>query len=136
MICKNCGSITTRIKSYANGSERCHKCGGFSPAGGPKVDGSLTRASFRVRTDAVKFQGDTLPAHQFNKMTKRWEVNPEFVKLNPDKAPDYYTAQEMKEANVPKLKEHKEKLNAKAEQEKVEFVGDTQSGIEKVIKEL
>ena len=48
-------------------------------------------------------EGDTILPHALDKSRHNIGINPEFVKLYPDRAKDYYTPEEMVKANMSKL---------------------------------
>jgi len=142
MICANCGSNSSHIKADAAGNERCHVCGGFTESGGPMIDGILTRSAFRIRSENLKFEGDLLPPHVYNKTRKKLDINPDFLKKYPEQAHQYYDPAEIKQMGYDKLnraiktKKQKEvKIKEKIESGD-EFHGDAAKGQQKIIKEL
>ena len=138
MICGNCLKASNYVKLLSNGQERCHNCGNFSEASGAKVDGILTRQSFRVRSESWKHEGDQLLPHTYDKTTKRLAPNPEFVKQHPDRVGDYFDASEITRAGMPKLAEKAKRDKQRAKDHKdslaksVEFEGTTKSGMERM----
>ena len=138
MKCQNCHARSYYIKVLANGEERCPRCGGFSEASGVKTSGLLTRSSFRVRTEAVKYEGDTITPFVYNHAEKKMDLNQEFVKLYPNQAKDYYTDVEMRKAHLPKLAERAQNIRTAEKKHKedlrgsVEFVGDQQKAMERM----
>ncbi len=139
MVCGNCSKQSNYVKLYSNGQERCHHCGGFSEAGGARVDGILTRQTFRVRSESYKNEGDTILPHKYSKITKRLEPNPDFVKQYPDRVGDYFDEGEITRAGLPKLAKHADNLKQQAKDHKkkvndsVEFVGKTEKAVEKAV---
>src|SRR3990167_6625284 len=103
MICQNCHKTTTHIKLFSDGSEACNFCLDIPEVSGPKTDNILTRNSFRVRTEAVKYEGDTILPHAHDKTKRNLGINQEFIKMFPDKAKDFFTPEEMSAAGMPKL---------------------------------
>ena len=139
MTCQNCFKASRYIKILSNGQEVCHHCGGFSEAGGTKTAGLLTRSSFRIRTEARKYEGDTIPPFAYNKSRRKIDVSQDFVKLYPDKAKDYFSDSEMSKSGNPDLVEHsnqirKEIKKNKQEQAKsVKFTGSQEKAMERIL---
>lgn len=98
MICSHCHQQTARIR-IIKGKEYCSSCGGFSEANGTRIDGILSRQ--RVRGDAVKFEGDTLNPWKYQKSSKTFEPNPDFIKLHSVNAQNFYQKKDLK--HYPKL---------------------------------
>lgn len=127
MICSSCGAEARRIKVIC-GQERCPGCSDILEGGGAKIDGLITRNSLRVRTDAVKYEGDFLPPHTYNKDTKKVEPNPEFIKLHHKNAGNFFEKDDLKA--YPKLGE--KVANQTKQEHKVEFEGSTEQGMKKL----
>lgn len=95
----------------------------------------MTRASFRVRSESYKHQGDTLTPFTYNKTTRKMDINQDFVKLYPDQAKLYYSDKEMKKAGMPKLSERAEKIKQVERKHKedlhksVEFTGSQEKAM-------
>jgi hypothetical protein len=105
MICGNCGKQSSRIKILSDGTEYCSHCGGFSEAGGPRVDGVLTRNRFSIKSDMDKHAVDTIPPHIYDKASKKPVLNPDFARNYPEKLGDYFSPKEIKKAGFkPKKK--------------------------------
>lgn len=136
MKCGTCHAETARIKIYA-GHEYCSQCSDMSEAGGSLTDGILTRNSLRVRTESVKYEGDFLTSHKYDKAQKRVIPNEEFIVLHPDQATNYYTDEEMGQNNLRKLATHKKHLAKQSADHKarmnVEHVGDKTTAIKKLV---
>ena len=139
MLCKNCLTQSSHIKLFSDGSEICSTCADFPEVSGPKTDNILTRNSFRVRTEAVKFEGDTILPHAHDKSKRNLGINQEFIKMYPERAKDFFTPEEMSAAGMPKLAKkaqadrqkeikHKEDMIAS-----VEHTGDPKKAIERVL---
>lgn len=120
--------------------ERCSDCLGVSEAGGAKIDGILTRNSFRVRTESVKYEGDTLPPHVYNKMTRKLEPNPEFIKQFGAHSDQFIEEGEAVKAGMPKLAEHykevkKSKRQLKEQQAKqIQHEGSIEDGMKRILE--
>lgn len=98
MICATCHKESSRIR-IIEGREICSNCGGFSEANGTRVDGILSRQ--RVRGEAAKYEGDTINPWQFDKASKKFEPNPDFIKLHPANAHNFYKPEDL--VQYPKL---------------------------------
>ena len=127
MICGNCGQETRRIK-VIDGTEYCSNCTSMSEAGGPKTDGLLTRNSLRIRTDSLKYEGDFVPPHRYNRDTKKVEPNPDFIKLHHKNAGNFFEKDDLKQ--YPKLGE--QIANKTKKDDKVEFEGSAEQGMKKL----
>lgn len=103
MICRTCQSNTNRIR-VIDGQDRCGNCSSMHETGGSKVDGSITRNSFRIREQQQSYKSDLTPPHVYDKASKKLKVNTEFVKLFPDQASKTFTSKELKDVGVTKLK--------------------------------
>jgi hypothetical protein len=76
-----------------------------------------------------------IPPHRYNKITKKAEPNPDFVNLYSDRAKDHYTAEELREADMPKLANKVEKdLTKEPSNQGIKFRGNTKKGVERTIK--
>lgn len=139
MRCNTCKHESARIKVDSHGRESCPNCSSFSEAGGVSTSGALTRNAFRVRRQRDSNEGDFVQPHSYDKASKRVTVNPEFVKKYPDQAATYFNGEEMTKAGYSKLPAHAEKVErAKAAERaavdrEVEFTGDTDKGIGRVL---
>ena len=139
MICSTCHKRTSHIKIFSDGREGCNFCLDIPEVSGPKTDNILTRNSFRIRTQAVKYEGDTILPHAHDKSKHGLGINQEFIKMYPDRAKDYFTPEEMTKANMPKLAKKSENDRRKEIAHKqrilnsVEHVGDPKKAIERVL---
>ena len=140
MTCQNCHRASRYIKILSNGQEVCHHCGGFSEAGGTKTAGLLTRSAFRIRTEARKYEGDTIPPFTYNKSRRKIDVSQEFVNLYPHKAKDYFSDSEMKQSGNPDLVGYSnqiktaEKKNKQDQAKSVKFTGSQKKAMERILK--
>lgn len=138
MTCSNCGLRAHYIQQTEDG-ERCENCGGFSVSQGSHVSGILTRNSYRVRRQQSRHEGDMVQPHVWDKASRKHVINPDFIKLYPDKAKDIYREPEMVQSGYTKLPEHSRKLKAnnKARADKfksdVEFHGKTEDGAKRLL---
>ena len=128
MICPRCSQPTHRLINRG-GVTACAGCRGLSEAAGASVSGILTRNSERVRAQQHQFEGDTIPAHRYDKVLGQLVPNEDFMSRFPDKITTYFTEGELKKAGYSKpdkLFEAKAQLEAEAdaERERVEFVAD------------
>lgn len=98
MICRTCHTNTARVR-IVHGKEYCSLCGGFSEANGNRIDGILSRQ--RIRADATKFEGDTINPWMYDTSSKKYEPNPDFIKLHSHNAMNFYQPKDLK--NYPKL---------------------------------
>lgn len=139
MICQNCHSESSNIKYFPGVGERCHKCGHFSEASGTKTTGLLTRQSFRVRSEQPQHTADMLPPHVYDKVKRKFVPNPDFIANHADRAKNFMSSDEMKQARMPKLAEHSEKLTAKevAHKEMMRaatlHAGNAEDGVKRVV---
>ena len=134
MICSNCKTKASRIVS-SRGKERCEHCAGFSAAGGAKTDNILTRNSLRVRTEAVKYEGDTILPHAYDKSKGKVGINEEFVKLYPDRVKDYFSEEQLNEAGLNKLADHSKKLDQEQKdfkEKELDAITSIDEGVDKV----
>lgn len=98
MICAYCSQTASRIR-VVEGRTICGTCGGFSEAGGHRVDGVLARQ--RTRDQGVKFEGDTLNPWLYSKSEKAFVPNDDFIKLHGENSSNFYAPKDLK--NYPKL---------------------------------
>lgn len=138
MVCSTCLKQAKHIKILPDGTELCNFCGEFSEASGPNTTNILTRNAFRVRNQSIKYEGDMILPHTFNKATKRLDVNPEFVKQFPDKVKDYFSEKEIKDAGLPKLATRANKIKKiekenKQKQKDIFYSGSTKKALQKVL---
>lgn len=139
MLCATCLKQSSHIKLLSNGQEICSNCADFPEVSGPKTDNILTRNSFRIRTQAVKHEGDTILPHAHDKSKHGLGINQEFIKMYPDRAKDYFTPEEMTKANMPKLAKKAENDRQKEINHKqkmlngVEHTGDPKKAIERAL---
>jgi hypothetical protein len=71
------------------------------------VAGILTRNSQRIDYDRSKHEADMIQPHKYDKASKQFTVNDDFVKQYPDKAKNFFTSKELKKAGYPKLAKEK-----------------------------
>lgn len=95
MICSNCGLRAHHIMSSEYG-EYCENCSDLPVTSKNSTDGILTRTSYRVRRQQSRHEGDIVRPHVYDKSAKRERVNPDFLKLYPDKVKEFFTPAELK----------------------------------------
>lgn len=140
MVCLNCGNETNRIMQAEDGSEICPNCSGLTQSGGAKIDGIITRNSWRIRRNQSRFEGDQVQPHIWDKTKRRLVVNPDFVKLYPKQVKNFFNDDEMTKDGYSKLPEYSKKLKAKTskavakDKQGVIFEGDSKSAIKKILK--
>lgn len=127
MKCHTCNQESSRIR-IINGWDVCSHCGGFSEANGVRLDGILSRQ--RVSSEAYKWEGDTLNPFMYNKISRRTEPNPEFIRRHAHNARNVYTEKDLKE--YPGLTK---KMNRES-QERTEHIGDTDQAIIQTVSNL
>jgi len=103
MKCNTCKSEVSFIKRYADGTEICENCGGYSRASGARTNSILTRHSTRIRSDQAKHESDMTVPHTYDKASRKVKPNPDFLKQYPDKAREYFNNQELKKAGYGNL---------------------------------
>ena len=101
MTCPQCEKPTSRLTVYEHGSA-CANCLGKSESGGPKLDGSVTRSSFRVRDQQRTNEGDFITPHVFDKVQKKAVPNPDFIEKYPNQVKNYFTKKDLKQAGYSK----------------------------------
>lgn len=140
MTCNNCGKRAHHIFSDANG-EHCENCSNIPIVSKTKIDGILTRNSYRIRRQQSRFEGDIVMPHVYDKDAHRQKINPDFVKLYPDKVKDYFSEEEMKRDGYKKMPAAIEKNNERREKrkaiEKMEtfFEGDSTKAVENFLSQ-
>lgn len=102
MLCQTCMNDSSRIR-VVDGKETCTNCG-LVETGGSKIDGSITRNSFRIRQQQKQHQADLTPPWVYNKSKRRGTANPEFIKMFPNQAEKTFTQKELREVGITKLK--------------------------------
>lgn len=102
MLCRTCKTNSSRIV-VISGIDTCTNCGLIETAGS-KVDGSVTRNSFRVREQQQQYKADLTPAWSYDKHSKKVKPNTEFIKQFPDQAEKTFTNKELKDVGITKLK--------------------------------
>lgn len=127
MKCCNCGHKTNRIFLDSYG-ERCPFCSSMSEGGGPKIDGILTRNSPRIRAQQSKYEGDFVQPHTYDRVSKRVDINPDFIKLYPKNARDFYSDKEINRAKLNKLPVKKTKTL-----EDVAHSGSVEKGMKRIL---
>ncbi len=103
MICRNCNHNATRIK-VVQGVDQCAYCTDMNETGGSKVDGSITRNSFRIREQQKQYASDLTPPYSYDKASRRVKANKDFITRFPEKVSDTFTGKELKDIGVTKLK--------------------------------
>lgn len=103
MHCSNCNSDHVHVRYIPGMGEFCNKCGNFPETSGARTSGLLSRT--RSRMESVKAEGDTLQPHRYNKQSRTFEVNPDFVKLHSKSADAMITPAEARASHMPKLAE-------------------------------
>jgi uncharacterized HAD superfamily protein len=76
----------------------------MTETGGSRIDGSITRNSFRVRDQQRNYSSDLTTPYVYDRHKRRGVVNQEFVKLFPEQASKTFTNTELKSAGITKLK--------------------------------
>ena len=140
MICVNCGKKAAHI--YAtNDVERCENCSDITVRSYVKTDGILTRNSWRIRRQQSRHEGDIVMPHVYDKTARRQRVNPDFVKLYPERVKDYFSPEELKRDGYKRMPEHIAKNEARREKqkaiEKMEtfYEGDSAKAVENFLSE-
>lgn len=110
------------------GQEICSHCGGFSDAGGIRLDGVLSRQ--RVRSEAEKFEGDTLNPWTYSKNEKAYIPNEDFIKRHASNAHNFFKDKDLIKSH-PKLAGNAVK---REKQEKSFGVGEYEPRFKEVIK--
>jgi hypothetical protein len=139
MVCANCQQTAHHIMSSEYG-EHCENCSELSLVSGVKTDGILTRNSWRVRRQQSRFEGDIVRPHIYDKANHREHVNPDFLKLYPDKVKEYFKPEELIRdgyKDMPAKIEANKKRNDKkmaAYRKATIFSGSTKKAMEKFLK--
>ncbi len=102
MICPNCNQPTNRM-IYRAGGKACAVCWGLSEAGGVKLDGSLTRNSYRIREQQRRFEADIITPHIYDKTTKKMVPNPDFINIHTEKVGNFFKQGELEQAGYTKI---------------------------------
>lgn len=102
MMCRTCSTNSSRIK-VIHGTDVCTNCG-LVETGGSKIDGSVTRNSFRVREQQQQHKADMTPIWTYDKHSKKVKANTEFIKQFPEQAQKTFTSSELKDVGITKLK--------------------------------
>ena len=134
MICANCLFPAGRIK-VIEGQEFCPNCYPISESGGHKIDGILTRNSFRARSQQEQHKGDFLQPHAYDKNAHSLKPSEDFIKMYPNQAHQYFTDAEVKQSHpkLAKLMRRNRKAKEQASQG-VKFSGNAKRGMEKLLK--
>lgn len=128
MICSTCQASTARVR-IIKGIEHCSSCGGFSEANG-STEGVLARQ--RVSAEAVKFEGDVLNPWKYDKASKKFEPNDDFIKRHAVNAQNFYKPEDLKA--YPKLKDN---LYSRVDDTpKTSHIGEFEPAIKQAIKEI
>lgn len=102
MICQRCNSSTSRL-IYRGSTMACASCWGLSEAGGPKIDGTLTRNSFRIREQQRQYEADIITPHIYDSVSKKVVPNPDFIKQHTDKVANFFDQKELEGAGYQKI---------------------------------
>lgn len=102
MQCPNCQQPSNRL-IYESNIMACAACRGLSEAGGLRIDGTLTRNSFRVREQQRRFEADIITPHIYDKISKRMVPNPDFIKQHPTKIGNFFKQAELEQAGYMKI---------------------------------
>jgi hypothetical protein len=135
MICENCGHAAHHIFSNSRG-EYCENCSNIPTVSKTKTDGILTRNSWRIRRQQSRYEGDIVMPHVYDKAARRQRVNPDFLKLYPDKVKDYFTTEELERDGYSKMPEAIAKNEMRREKKKAIakmdtfFEGDSSKAVE------
>jgi hypothetical protein len=138
MQCDNCHQEAHHIMTDDRG-EHCENCGGMSVISKVKTDGILTRNAWRIRRQQSRYEGDIVMPHRHNKITRRQEVNPDFVKLYPQRVKDYFTPEQLIRDGYTKLPEQIAKNELRREKQKAIakmetfYEGDSKKAVEKFL---
>ena len=140
MICTNCNTETNRIIMSEDGREICPNCSNLPSAGGPSINGILTRNSWRVRRQQSRYEGDQVQPHVWDKTKRRMVINPDFARLYPKQVKTFFSDEEMTKDGYSKLPEYSKKLKAKTtkavakDKQGVTFEGSSKKAIKRVLK--
>lgn len=136
-VCTNCSNLSSHFK-FLNGGWVCSNCGGFEELSGPRVDGTITRNSHRVRTQQEENEGDLIVPHVWDKDLRKEVINPEFVKKYPDKLHYYHKPQDMAKNGLPRLGEAMAKQEESIKKGKIqaeeEYFGEQDKAMEKLMQ--
>jgi len=142
MICKGCGQNSFHIKVFfdKNGkkTEVCNNCARLGS--GPKIDGILTRNSFRIRRQQEKYAPDFVQPHVYDRHRRKLVFNKEFAKLYPDKVGDYFSEKELIKEGLPRLAQASAKLKRdkalikQRQRDMVQYSGSDKTAFKKIIK--
>jgi hypothetical protein len=132
VTCASCGRTAARIR-ILGGRERCESCGGFSGAAGFRSEGVLSRQ--RVRADSVKHEGDVLNPWEWDRTSRSFRPNDEFVKLHAANARGFYTPDDLRD-QYPALAE--KVMQGRGDQSglegEVEGIGESDTAIREAIE--
>ena len=92
MICGTCKASVARVR-IRKGHESCPNCSALSEAGGARLDGVLSRQ--RTRDQGMKYEGDTLNPWQYDKASRHFEPNPDFIKRHAVSAQNFFTPKDL-----------------------------------------
>lgn len=141
MICSTCHSEANRIIVLSDDTEGCPNCLDIKETGGPKIDGILTRNSFRVREESVMYEKDFILPHTWDKMAKKYVPNRDFVERYGVMAHKHYTPEELNKVGYTKAAD-KVVLSNRVEQAHHKSLqgatptGDEMRAVEKLTKAL
>lgn len=140
MTCDTCHQQAAHIL-VDNGKEKCENCSDIPTRASVKLDGTLTRNSWRIRRQQSRYEGDIVMPHRHNKITRRQEVNPDFVKLYPQRVKDYFTPEQLVRDGYTKLPEQIAKNELRREKQKAIakmetfYEGDSTKAVENFLKD-
>lgn len=139
MICSYCGNEITPPNYIAllRGSDQiCRNC--HTPG---ISDGYKTRHSDRIAYEQRHHSADFVEPHVWDKSKRRMVINPDFVKLYPDKMRYYENEEGVSKQGYSKLgkamKKQKERISKAKEnliKNKLQFSGNEKKGIERLLK--
>lgn len=102
MICRNCSNLHANRIKVVNGMDICPACG-LVETGGSKIDGSVTRNSFRIREQQKQYASDLEPPYTWDKAKHKAVPNSNFIRNFPQQAEKTFTQAELKSVGVTKL---------------------------------
>jgi hypothetical protein len=140
MICSNCHNQAHHIITD-NDHEYCENCSNIPIRASSKIDGIITRNSWRIRRQQSRYEGDMVMPTRHNKVTRRQEVNPDFLKLYPQRVKDYFTPEQLIRDGYKDLPRQIEKNEKRREKQKAIdkmetfYEGDSEKAVEKFLSD-
>ena len=123
MICSNCQSEATHIQVNW-GIESCPSCSSLKES--RLTDDLLTRNASRIRVEALKYEGDTLPPERYDKASKKVVPNEEFLKRNKERAKNFFSADTLNKQGYNKLTTKIKKFDASVKKDAADFKKDVE----------